>query len=146
MDFASFTELDFQCRTKDHVGEVYIIFFVKSGVAIPFYVGQTSRFLGRMDDYFWASYAAPTDFRVGEAIQYFSRNHRVIIRHKLSPKPLADEAEIIRALESKGAPLLNVQHGLSYSYQVNSEESISAVRKAIHGYCEKALAVEYSGE
>ncbi|MGD0970952.1 MAG: hypothetical protein ABSA04_06050 [Desulfobaccales bacterium] len=53
-----------------NINVVYIIYLTNQGVHIPFYVGETGRFLVRVSDYMSANFKAQTDFKVGEAIRY----------------------------------------------------------------------------
>jgi hypothetical protein len=50
-------------------GFVYVLLWVSGDdEEIPFYVGETQSIWGCLNDYYWAQFQAPTDFRVGEAI------------------------------------------------------------------------------
>ncbi len=61
---------------KSGPGFVYVLFWVDDSKEIPFYVGQTQAVFGRLNDYYWADFYAPTDFNVGEAVKRFS-DHRI---------------------------------------------------------------------
>jgi hypothetical protein len=41
-----------------NINVVYIIYLTNQGVNIPFYVGETGRFLGRVSDYMSANFKA----------------------------------------------------------------------------------------
>lgn len=113
-------------------GFVYVLSWVREGVEIPFYVGQTDRFPGRMNDYRLANFKACTDFCVGEAVKYLqSKNYPVVVRHKASPDPPKDEKGIIRNLLVSGVRLLNCLP--RYDYRTDSEDE---ERKAVHQFCE----------
>jgi hypothetical protein len=64
MKLEGFNTIDFGTSRE---GVVYVFFVATETEEIPFYVGETDRFQGRMDDYVRAQFAAPTDFKVGEA-------------------------------------------------------------------------------
>ena len=52
-------------------GFIYVFFWIAAdGVENPFYVGQTQRFAGRMNDYKLKNKDAPRDFQVGEAVKF----------------------------------------------------------------------------
>ena len=74
MTFDAFSVLDFPPAQNGspHLtgGIVYVLFCTDGTVETPFYVGQTDRFSGRMNDYHLANFKACTDFCVGEAVKY----------------------------------------------------------------------------
>jgi hypothetical protein len=137
MDFSSFEHLEFPQNPPERVGEVYVLLFVLNGLETPFYVGQTMRFSGRMDDYFWAQFTASTDFKVGEAIKHLRDNWgcQIIVRHKPSSNRLDEEKAIISELDNAGVPLLN--HCPNYDYKTATEAD---VLKALRAYCDKLFA------
>jgi hypothetical protein len=115
-------------------GFVYILCFAGSGITeTPFYVGQTDRFHGRMNDYRLASFSACTDFCVGEATRYLTgaRNFRVIVRYRTSISPRTEEKRIIRDLLISGVRLLNCLPRYDYLTAGEAEE-----RDAIHRFCD----------
>lgn len=86
-----------------------------------------------MDDYSAKQFAAPTDFRVGEAICYFRelKRFQVVVRYKRSDKSRECEYKTIRDLQTSGVRLLNDL--VSYNYEdANIEDERSVVRK----FCE----------
>jgi hypothetical protein len=93
-------------------GVVYILCWLRGSVEIPFYVGQTNRFSGRIRDYGIANFKASTDFHVGGAVKYWAtvRNHRITVKYKTSANRLREEKEIIRDVLGSGAWLLNCCH------------------------------------
>ena len=116
MDWQKFSSVDFvppleNCAKSkfDVHGFVYVWCFVlkdkdspKNEKEVPFYVGQTYRLWGRIDDYYWASFQAPTDFKVGKAIQYLAeQKFKVRLKHSLSEDRLKDEAELIESIGKK---------------------------------------------
>lgn len=81
----------------------------------PFYVGQTKRPWGRLDDYYWAEFSACTDFRVGEAVRHLcAKGFSVIFRYRRSANRLREEREIISTLHNEGKHLLNDVDAFSY--------------------------------
>ena len=119
MDYEGYATVELVPKLPNHKGEVYVLLFDDGLSSKEFYVGQTSRFLGRMDDYFWAESAAATDFKVGIAIRYFSQKlgGRVFAKHKAVDDPRAEEKRILELL--RGHPLLNDQ-GLWYDYKTSN--------------------------
>jgi hypothetical protein len=112
MTFEGFSVVDFPPpRSLRHStdGFVYVFCWAADGNEIPFYVGQTNRFSGRMNDYRLANFKACTDFCVGEAIKYLksTKNYRIVVRHRRSPDPPREEKAIIRRLLLSGVWLLN---------------------------------------
>ena len=138
MTFEDFTVLDFPRRG----GMVYVLFWITDEVMqTPFYVGETDRFFGRMDDYDRPVFACPTDFRVGEAIKHLknARNCRIIVKFKPSSdhrrERRKEENQIIQDLNGEERYLLNELPG--YNYVKASEEN---VRLAIQRFCDEHVA------
>lgn len=83
------------------------------------------RLWGRLDDYYWAMFSAPTDFRVGEAIRYLStKGHRIVVKYKSSEDPKGEEAKIIEDL-GRLHRLLNDLRGFDYRKADESKERLS---------------------
>ena len=81
MNFEGFTVVDFPPIKPNTAKFVYVLCWVGESEDVPFYVGQTTRIWGRLDDYYWAMLSAPTDFRVGEAVRYLSaKGYRVVVK------------------------------------------------------------------
>ena len=100
--------MDFPPIKREVPGFVYIFYWLRGTEEGPFYVGQTSRIWGRLDDYYWAMFSAPTDFRVGEAVRYLAtKGYRVVVKYRPSADPRGEESEIIRGLHSIPRKLLN---------------------------------------
>ena len=114
-------------------GFVYVFCWVTNGVEIPFYVGETNRFSGRMNDYGLANFKASTDFCVGEAVKYLKgiKNYRVVVRHRPSPDPPREEKEIIRRLLVSGVWLLNCLPRYDYHTDSEAEE-----REVVQRFCD----------
>jgi len=102
----------------------------------PLYVGQTRQLLGRVGDYQAASFHAPTDFRVGDAIRYLTveRHCNMDFLYRPSASHLKDEKLLIRELLLSGYPLLNFLGAFDYRVTNAADE-----RKIIHKFCEMAL-------
>jgi hypothetical protein len=112
--FKNFHELGF--RPFYRPGYVYVFFYADGSKAIPFYVGQTTRIWGRLDDYYWAEFNAATDFRVGEAIRYLHRKRRrVTVKYRPSADPHREEAELIAELRAAQVKLLNDERGYDHT-------------------------------
>jgi hypothetical protein len=123
-------------------GFVYIFCWVNGNTEIPFYVGQTNRLLGRMNDYRLANFTACTDFCVGEAIKYLrSKNYQIKVRYNPSPDPPRQEKTIIRRLLVAGVWLVNALP--RYEYQTGSE---SDERLLIQRFCDMFVEKTKSGE
>ncbi|HEY4365147.1 MAG TPA: hypothetical protein VGN17_29565 [Bryobacteraceae bacterium] len=136
MNFDTFTVVNFPPIDREVPNFVYILFAVTESTQIPFYVGQTSRLWGRLDDYYWAQFSASTDFRIGEAIRHLgTKAHRVVVKYKHSEEPRREEAEIIKGLLAEGFTLLNTLRGFDYRKSDESEE-----RSRIQRFVEKLLS------
>ncbi len=114
-DFIDVIPFPDEPHSLPYTKEVYVISYVSKSGHTPFYVGQTKRFLSRMDDYVWAQFSASTDFKVGRAIRYLKEvGYDVVVGHLPSDRPLEDEAFLIKALQAEGIPLLNDLPGFDY--------------------------------
>ena len=69
MGYSDFNEFFVFPRHRDIV---YVICLRRKEAKdfIPFYVGESSRSVGRFGDYIASKFTASTDFQVGQAIQY----------------------------------------------------------------------------
>ena len=130
MTFDDFKTLDFPSA---RVGVVYVLLYVADGAEVPFYVGETERFTGRMDDYLWADFKASTDFKVGEAVKYLqsAKGLKVIVRYKESADRQKEEKQLIARLRAEGFRLLNDLKG--YVYRTANEQT---ERLAVQQFCE----------
>jgi hypothetical protein len=140
MSFEDFSVVDFPPARGSLLspeGFVYVFCWVADGVEIPFYVGQTNRFSGRMNDYDLANFKASTDFCVGEAVKYLksAKNYRVVVRHRASADPPKEEKAIIRRLLVSGVWLLNCLP--RYDYRIDSE---TEERDVVHRFCDMFTA------
>lgn len=124
MDFSGFTSVDLCIRDEQTPSFVYVILSKdETGILIPLYVGQTKRIWGRMDDYYWASFGAATDFKVGESIRYLvANNHSLVVKYRPTQKPFEEERQIIERLREAGYRLLNDHEGYDYTSAVQEHE------------------------
>lgn len=123
MDFEGFAVLEFPRKSSERKEFVYVFCWIDGGVEVPFYVGQTSRMWGRLDDYYWAVFSACTDFRVGEAIRYLcAKGYRVVVRYKQCADGRACENDIIGKLHQDGRTLLNDAAGYDYRTAIEADE------------------------
>lgn len=127
----------------DSTGFVYIFCWVNGKTEIPFYVGQTYRLLGRMNDYRLANFAACTDFCVGEGIKYLrSKNFQIRVRYNPSSDPLRQEKTIIRRLLICGVWLINCLPRYDYRIDSKNEERI-VIQRFCDMFIEKAKDREF---
>jgi len=122
-DFREFSEMPF----PEDGSIVYVLCFKRAGSSdyVPFYVGESSRHVGRFGDYVAAKFTASTDFKVGEAVRQL-RNHgcSVSIRYKCIGDRREEEKSIIQKLEANGLKLLNSMVGYSYLKANEPDERI----------------------
>jgi hypothetical protein len=137
MNFEGFSVADFPPAKGSLPGPpdgfVYVFLWAGGDVENPFYVGQTERISGRMDDYRLANFTACTDFRVGEAVKYLksTKNYRVIVRYRRSADPRKEEYEIIRDLLLEGVWLLNCFPSYNYLKCKEADE-----RNVVQRFCD----------
>ena len=137
--FADFTVTEFPTPC---VGYVYAIFAVaEDGSETPFYVGETGRFQGRMNDYRLAGFGAPTDFHVGEAIWCLQteKKTRVVVKYRRSADEKLDrqkdQDQILAQLRGEGYLLLNDLGRYDYR-MANKIEELGRVQE----FCERLVA------
>ena len=112
-DFSEFSEMPF----PEDGNIVYVLCFKRESSSdyVPFYVGESSRHVGRFGDYVSAKFSASTDFKVGEAVrQLLYQGCNVIIRYKFTSNRRAEEESIIQKLTANGLQLLNSMGGYTY--------------------------------
>lgn len=106
-DFSDFAELSFSSKSDI----VYVLFFKRKGSdkCTPFYVGESSRSVGRFGDYVAAKFSAPTDFKVGRAVEWLRDHHEceVLFRYKHTDERKAKEKLLIESYRRQGVTLLN---------------------------------------
>lgn len=132
-DFPHVIEFPLQRRSV-----LYVFFCAINNAEVPFYVGETDRFAERMGHYFRAQFAAPTDFKVGEAVRYLTTKD---IRIKVGYRECRDrqdrkraESELINSLRAR-FKLLNDIPG--YNYRTADE---IAERQRVHVFCDELTA------
>ncbi len=107
-----------QLRFPTHGDIVYVLCYAaqEGDSPVPFYVGESSRHIGRLGDYLSAKFTAPTDFKVGEAIRHFhDLGYSVTFMHKKSSSRKADEKSLLKKLKDSGFLLLNDLRGYKCS-------------------------------
>ena len=117
IDFDAFEEMEFPLYSN----MVYVIGYVRGEGTefVPFYVGESSRHVGRIGDYVSGQFTGGTDFRVGEAVKYLrERGLRVFIKFRESCDRKDEQNRIIENLRSI-FPLLN---GKGYNYKKADEK------------------------
>jgi hypothetical protein len=139
MTFNEFTAIEFAPSNPSFPGFIYVLFWVRNGVEQPFYVGQTKTIWRRLDDYYWAQFQACTDFRVGEAVKYFSsKSYSIMVKYKACTDSLKEERKVIDGLHLENRLLLNDFR--SYNYRTADEEQErAALKKFIDCLVEPAL-------
>ena len=127
-EFVDITPFPLETRS----GVVYVLFWELGEERKPFYVGRTTRFLGRMEDYDSAEFSAQTDFKVGEAIKFLKEimGLSVVVGSRRSDNVKADEQALINSLHAAGVPLLNTLRGYRYK-TADAEEQ----RLKVHEFC-----------
>ncbi len=113
IDFSTFEKWEF----PESGDIVYVLQYVLHDGAqpVPFYVGETSRHVGRFGDYISGKYSAQTDFKVGEAVKYLrEKGAKIEIRFRAASDRRAEEKDIIRTLRTNKFSLLNDLRGYVY--------------------------------
>jgi len=113
---------------------VYILYTEMKGSQIYFYVGQSSRNIGRIGDYVSAKFTAPTDFKVGEAIKYIrGKNLPIRVLYRETQDPISEENKLIQKLRSNYTLLNDLR---SYDYTKSNE---AYEKKNVHDFMDKIL-------
>jgi hypothetical protein len=103
---------------------VYILCYIRTegSEPIPFYVGESSRHVGRFGDYISGKFSASTDFKVGEAVKYLRDNvYRVVIRFDEVDNRKVEEKRILQNLRGTFR-LLNDLKGYDYNKSNERDE------------------------
>jgi hypothetical protein len=132
IDFTTFQEMEF----PRHRDIVYVFHYVDGdgSSSIPFYVGESSRHVGRFGDYMSANFSASTDFKVGEAIKHLrKRGLRVVVKFRESHDRREDEKQILHELR-KTVRLLNDLKGYRYG-----SADIAGERQKIHQFIDDII-------
>lgn len=128
-DFSGFAELSF----PENGDIVYVLCLRQPDTKdwIPFYVGESSRHVGRFGDYVSANLSASTDFKVGQAVKHLrERGCEVMIRYKSTSSRRDDEKSLIQLFEAKGLQLLNSLGGYKYS-EADPDQEKAKVREFV---------------
>ena len=134
MNLEEFDVVDFQPRSGP--GFVYILYWASGEKHVPFYVGETQAIWGRLNDYYWAEFQAPTDFRVGEAVKHLhAKGLRITAKYKVSNDRRKEERSIIREFRAQGVHLLNDLR--SYDCQTAKEDD---ERSNIQRYIDRLIS------
>jgi len=117
MDFNDFETISF----PQDPDIVYALGIECKGKFVPFYVGQTSRNIGRFGGYVSAKFSASTDFKVGEAVKcFFKKGYNVLIKFKKTKNKEIEEKNLLARLRGT-IPLLNDFKGYDYK---NADEKV----------------------
>jgi len=122
MTFSDFIDIEFPLNPDI----VYVLYFRKKNDSKEtfFYVRQSSRNIGRFGDYVKAGFAAPTDFKVGEAIRHLRKLGCFVgVKYKVSSNRKVEEKDIMQALE-KSYKLLNDLDGYDYKKADENNERL----------------------
>lgn len=120
IDLSAFKEMEF----PNHGNIVYIFYYISNegSEPLPFYVGESSRHVGRFGDYVSGKFSAATDFKVGEAVKYLKKlGHSVVVKYKEVENRKVEEKQIIESLRL-GFRLLNDLKGFDYKSANEKEE------------------------
>lgn len=137
MEFPAFETADFP-QSQEIVNFVYILGVEDSKKSFaPFYVGQTSRLLGRIDDYAKANFSASTDFKVGEAIKYFQmKGFKIQLKFRKFENPRVEEERITNEIEQEMGKELLLNNLKGYDYKVDNQEQ---QRLEVHRFVDNFL-------
>lgn len=133
IDFSDFQEMEF----PRHRDIVYVFHYVTDKVPepVPFYVGESSRHVGRFGDYMSANFSASTDFKVGEAVKYLRKcGARIVVKYKETHDRREDEKLLLHKLR-RSVKLLNDLKGYRYG-----EADIDDERHRVHSFIDELLA------
>lgn len=127
--------LEFRPANPEVTAFVYVFFWTDGSREMPFYVGQTSRFYGRLDDYSRPAFYATADFEVGEAVRYlYSKGFRVVVKYKPTADPRGDERRLTTQFQKPCIPLLNDLRSSDYETADEAQE-----RSKVHQWVDNLL-------
>jgi hypothetical protein len=134
---------DFQKFNFPHVnfpGDASIVYVIGIRKPVkgffPFYVGESGRQLGRMGDYVTASFKAPTDFHVGEAIRFFqSQGLEIEVRYKVFLKRKDEEKSLQVEIAKRSIPLLKLASYDPKKTPEEQERQKEEERQNVHKFC-----------
>jgi hypothetical protein len=116
MDYSNFNS--FIVPEKKDIDIVYVIGISNESDFHPFYVGQSSRHIGRFGDYLKPNFSAATDFKVGKAIEFLTNNgFKVEFKYRNSLDRSLDEKKLINEID----PYLNKIKGYNYNLLQHDE-------------------------
>lgn len=122
-----------QFRFPTHSDIVYVLCYAAQDgdSPVPFYVGESSRHIGRAGDYLSAKFTASTDFKVGEAIRHLrDLGYSVTFMYKKSSSRKADEKSLLKKLKGTGFLLLNDMRGYKYG-SANAKNERENIRRFV---------------
>lgn len=128
VDLNTFQTLDF----PKHRDIVYVLCYKRNddNKIFPFYIGESSRHVGRLGDYVSANFSASTDFKVGEAVRYLQQlGCHVEVKFKDSSDRKSEEKALLQEFQ-KTYKLLNDLDGYNYK-TANSDEERLRIRTYI---------------
>lgn len=115
MDYSNYHSFPF----PETIDIVYIIGIKTESDFHPFYVGQSSRHVGRFGDYLKPNFSAATDFKVGKAIDFLKNNgFKIEFKYRDSLDRELDEKKLINEIN----PILNKKKGYNYNLAQRDEE------------------------
>jgi hypothetical protein len=137
-EFSSVSWSDCSAKLSDGPG-LYVLVVTVNCLRFPIYVGQTGNIQHRFAEYCYSDWYAPTDFRVGSAVKYFS-SLQASIELFFNEIP-GDSASVRRRAEHKlirefllnGMPLLNSLSAYDYKTASRDDE-----RKIVERFCDMA--------
>jgi hypothetical protein len=132
VDLNTFQSLDF----PKHRDIVYVLCYKRNNddKICPFYIGESSRHVGRLGDYLSANFSASTDFKVGEAIRYLHQlGCHVEVKFKESSDRKSEEKSLLQEVK-KTYKLLNDLDGYNYKIANSDEE-----KSRIHVFIDEIL-------
>ena len=101
---------------------VYVIGVSTESDFYPFYVGESSRHVGRFGDYISPNFSSATDFKVGKAIEFLTNNgFKVEFKYRSAINRRDDENELINLIN----PILNTIQGYDYK---NSDDKTELIK------------------
>ena len=114
---------------------IYIVGIQGEVNFIPIYIGESTRYLGRMGDYISAQFNTPTDFKVGEAVKYIqSKGFPVGVKFKATKNRREDEIKYLNDIRTLGFKLLNDLS--SFDYRTSNSD---AEREKVQRFVQKEI-------
>jgi hypothetical protein len=102
---------------------VYVVAFRRGSDYVPFYVGQSTRNIGRIGDYVSAQFSCSTDFRVGRTVRLLKeRGCEIVVAYKPSSNPRGEERELKTKFKDLGFLQLDELDGYDYRHSTEDQE------------------------